>query len=49
MYSVSQGRFSIPKIWRAKKASITGSVLLARKDAIEKLYKVMTVKEIVTS
>ena len=46
MYSVSQGRFSIPKIWRAKKASISGSILLTKKDIIEKLYKKMTSKTI---
>ena len=43
MYSVSQGRFSIPKIWRAKKASISGSSLLAKKEVIEQLYKRMDV------
>lgn len=42
MHSVSQGRFSIPKIWRAKKASISGSRLLLNKDVIENLYKRMS-------
>ncbi len=44
MYSVSQGRFSIPKIWNAKKAIISGSILLGKKDIIEKLYKRMESK-----
>ena len=44
MYSVSQGRFSIPQIWRAKKASISGSRLLAKKEIIENFYKRMASK-----
>ncbi|MBK9254718.1 MAG: hypothetical protein IPM42_04460 [Saprospiraceae bacterium] len=44
MYSVSQGRFSVPKIWDVKKASISGGKLLERKDVIEGLYKKMTLK-----
>lgn len=44
MYSVSQGRFSIPKIWKAKKASISGYKLVESKDVIEGLYKKMTSK-----
>jgi hypothetical protein len=44
MYSLSQGKFSIPKIWNAKKASISGSRLLAKKDVIENLYKRMSSK-----
>jgi len=42
MYSLSRGKFSIPKIWDAKKASISGSRLLAKKDVIETLYKRMS-------
>jgi hypothetical protein len=44
MYSVSKGRFSIPKIWIAKKVSIPGSKLIESKDVIEGLYKKMTLK-----
>jgi hypothetical protein len=44
MYSLSQGKFSIPKIWNAKKASISGSKLLAKKDVIENLFKKMSSK-----
>ena len=44
MYSLSQGKFSIPKLWNAKKASISGGRLLAKKDVIENLYKKMSSK-----
>lgn len=44
MYSFSQGRFSIPKIWNAKEASISGSQLMESKDVIEDLYKKFTFK-----
>ncbi len=44
MYSVSQGRFSIPKISKAKKASISGIKLVESKDVIEGLFKKMTSK-----
>jgi hypothetical protein len=38
MYSLSQGRLSIPKLWKANKASISGSKLMESKDAIDGLY-----------
>jgi hypothetical protein len=38
MYSISQGKFSIPKLWNAKKASITGAELVESKKLIEELY-----------
>ena len=38
MYSLSQGNFSIPKLWNAKKASISGSKLVESKKVIEDLY-----------
>jgi len=38
MYSISQGRFSIPKIWKASKASIDGGKLLESKEMISVLY-----------
>jgi hypothetical protein len=42
MYSLSQGRLSIPKLWKANKASISGSKLMESKDIIEGLYKKIT-------
>jgi hypothetical protein len=39
MYSLSQGKFSIPKLWNVKKASITGAKLIERKKLIEDLYE----------
>ena len=44
MYSFSQGRFSIPKIWNAREASISGSKLMESKDVIENLYNKITSK-----
>jgi hypothetical protein len=41
MYSLSQGSFSIPKLWNAKKASISGAKLLENKKVIEALYNKM--------
>ncbi len=45
MYSVSQGRLAIPKIWNAKKASISGSKLVASKDMIYSFYIKMISKK----
>jgi hypothetical protein len=42
MYSLSQGRLSMPKLWKAKKANISGSKLMESKDIIEGLYKKIT-------
>jgi hypothetical protein len=44
MYSVSQGRFAIPKLWDAKKASVSGGKLLESKQDIEALYMRMKSK-----
>lgn len=44
MYSVSQGRFAIPKVWDAKKASVSGLKLLESKQDIEELYMRMKAK-----
>ena len=44
MYSFSQGKFSIPKLWNAKKASITGLKLVESKKQIEQLYEYMRTK-----
>lgn len=41
MYSLSQGKLSIPKIWNAKKASISGAKLIESKKIIEELYNKM--------
>lgn len=41
MYSLSKGKFTIPKIWNAKKASITGVKLVESKKRIEQLYNKM--------
>ena len=38
MYSLSQGKFSIPRLWDAKKASISGAKLIESKKVIEDLY-----------
>jgi hypothetical protein len=35
MYSLSRGKFSIPSVWDAKKASIQGSMLLSQKLKLE--------------
>ncbi len=44
MYSLSQGKWSIPKIWNAKKASISGIKLIENKKQIEELYDKMKIK-----
>lgn len=38
MYSLSQGKLTIPKVWNAKKASILGTKLIESKKVIEELY-----------
>lgn len=38
MYSLSQGKLSVPRLWNAKKASITGAKLIESKKVIEDLY-----------
>ena len=44
MYSLSQGKLSIPKLWNAKKASIMGIQLIENKNLIEELYRKMNLK-----
>ena len=39
MYSLSQGKLSIPKIWNAKNAKISGAKLIESKKMIEELYE----------
>lgn len=41
MYSLSQGKLSIPKIWNAKKASISGAKLIEGKMVIKDHYDKM--------
>lgn len=41
MYSLSQGKLSIPKLWNAKKASTSGAKLMESKRVIEELYDKM--------
>ena len=41
MYSLSQGKLTIPKIWNAKKASILGIKLVQSKKQIQQLYDKM--------
>ena len=45
MYYLSQGKLSIPKIWNAKKASISGAKLVESKKLIEELYNKMKSKK----
>ncbi len=47
MYSLSQGKFAIPKINIVKKASITGKSLIENKNRIEILYDKIKTKTIV--
>lgn len=37
MYSLSQGKFSIPALWKAKKASIQGAKLIEQKSNLERI------------
>jgi len=38
MYSLSQGKVSVPKVWEAKKATISGAGLRQSKNQIEQLF-----------
>ena len=44
MYSISQGKFSIPPLGNAKKATITGIKLIESKKQIDELYKILKTK-----
>lgn len=44
MYSVSQGKFSIPKLGRANKASIKGEKLIESKGIITDLHNKLKTK-----
>jgi len=43
MYSLSRGKVSMPALWKAKKASIEGAVLVAQKSKLAALYGKLTV------
>ena len=38
MYSLSQGKLSMPKLWNVKKASISGAKLMESRKVLEDLY-----------
>ena len=44
MHSLSRGKLSIPKLWDAKKASISGAKLIEGKKVIEELYNKMQIR-----
>jgi hypothetical protein len=44
MHSLSRGKLSIPKLWDAKKASISGAKLIEGKKVIEELYNKMKIR-----
>ena len=44
MYSLSQGKWTIPKVWKAKKVQITGQKLLENKGQLEVLYEKLSSK-----
>lgn len=39
MYSLAQGKFTVPKLWKANKAQIEGGKLLEKKEMIKLLYE----------
>jgi len=49
MYSLSQGRLSMPKIWKASKVSIEGKSLVDKKERIHELHRKLTTKLITTA
>ena len=44
MYSLSKGKLAIPRLWSAKKASISGNRLLANKVQLTQLYDKMNAR-----
>ncbi len=44
MYSLSKGKFAIPRFWSVKKASISGNRLLATKAQLTQLFNKMNVR-----
>ncbi len=49
MYSLSRGRLSMPKIWKASKVSIEGKTLVNKKERIHELHRKLTTKLIATA
>lgn len=45
MYSLSKGKVAIPAVWDAKKARITGDVLITQKAKFEVLYQKLELKQ----
>lgn len=45
MYSLSQGKWSIPKVWHAKKAHIQGAKLVEQKMALQGLLQTLKAKQ----
>lgn len=41
LFSFTEGKLSLPKLWNVKKASITGTVLLEKKGVIERYYSLL--------
>lgn len=44
MYSIAKGEFSIPEVWKARKAKVNGSKLISNKGFIIELHAKMTSK-----
>lgn len=44
MYSLSQRKFAIPKLWNVHKASIQGSQLIMNKKELENIYNLLKMK-----
>lgn len=44
MYSLAQGKWSIPKVWQAKKVQISGQKLVEHKVQLEALYNKLSSK-----
>ncbi len=44
MYSLAQGKWSIPRVWQAKKVQITGQKLVEHKVQLEALYNKLSSK-----
>jgi len=42
MYSASQGRFAIPKIWNAHKVSISGNDVVQNKTKIQSIHTLIS-------
>lgn len=45
MYSLAQGKVSVPKVWNAQKASIQGGQLLLQKGKLAALYQQLNQKQ----